>query len=685
MDSDLWYQLPPDMTAWNTAIVENMARKLPELPSYINSITWSKLDPVTGDGEGLVEFMNGIAAAPIIIKGNKLAPVDIIATNTGAGVKFYPLAPVFLQKIYADNVIGEPVANATETDDDYVGPSKKIKHIKTVDAVKYASVETAKQWLEEIDKVASVADWFYRNMPETLTAIYNRANDIEETVKEASIEFPDLVVMWKEDGKYFANGEEMTSEDIGALCKHAGVAAEDRVAMMNGKPIVLDTREKTARIHIPYEQDVVNIGMSDYDIFSDGATVVSREVLEAPEIAVTDVYLRTGEVKRGLVFSTRALNNFFFSEHGASCPLNGSPSTFVPEVNPIAARTEALELFVSNEGYGLNSSIKTSARTPVEGKVILEQSDVTSHPAVGMMGIVMDQHGNVRSVGRVMGTAAFGQMTVLTIYNIVSHKEEDMTMEDKFFIEIPDVNLPVVHPEERSSMITGSGVNCIVRKADDGRIVLDGESHSIVNCPYALMNKYAAAYEDAVMITNIANDYGQCVFEILPEDFGVDKTAAFNDNPDETKKNRKGTKAGSDDEDPTRQADAPQLQQMTPEAQMSVGQATAPGAGQAGNSSMVQPISSKDLETLVHVNSPKAMDAYMLGNLAQSNNLSSREEIIRTSDSVLEAIGHLSQLLFLVRNGSAQFVSENDLQSALSKLSDVAQAIGISNSQVGGA
>ena len=127
---------------------------------------------------------------------------------------------------------------------------------------------------------------------------------------------------------------------------------------------------------------------------------------------------------------------------------------------------------------------------------------------------------------------------------------------------------------------------------------------------------------------------------------------------------------------------------MTPEAQMSVGQSAlsgAPGAGQAGHSSMVQPISSKDLETLVQVNSPKAMDAYMLGNLAQSNNLTSREQIVRTSDSVLDAIGNLSQMLFLVRNGSTQYVSENDIQSALSKLSDVAQAIGISNSQVGGA
>lgn len=679
MDSELWYQLPPDMSAWNTAIVENMARKLPELPAYINSITWSKLDPVTGDGEGLVEFMNGIAAAPIIIKGNKLAPVDIVATNTGAGIKFYPLAPVFLQKIYADNVIGEPVQNATETDEDYVGPSKKIKHIKTVDAVKYASVETAKQWLVEIDKVASVANWFAEKMPETLVAIYNRANEVEEQVKEASIEAPELMMFWSENGKFFANGEEMSSEDIGALCKFAGVSAEDRVGLMNGKPIVVDNREKTARIHIPYEQDVTSISLNDEDIFSDSRP---RADIASPAIAVTDAYLRTGEVKRGIIFTRAGMNSQWGRD--AWSPMNGKPSTFVPEVDENKAR-ERLELFVCNEGYGVNDSIKTSVRTPVEGKVIVENSDPVD-PAVGMMCLVMSLDGYFTHIGRIMNVRRYGQLRLVTIYDIVEHKEHEIKFDNLIFIEIPDVNLAVVRPEEKSSIVTGSGINCIVRKGDDGRIILDGESHSLVNCPFALMNKYAAAYDDAKAIVDIANDYGMCAFEVMTEESV--KTAAFNDNPDATKKNRKGTKAGSDDENPTQQSDAPQLQQMTPEAQMSVGQSAlsgAPGAGQAGHSSMIQPISSKDLETLVQVNSPKAMDAYMLGNLAQSNNLTSREQIVRTSDSVLDAIGNLSQMLFLVRNGSTQYVSENDIQSALSKLSDVAQAIGISNSQVGGA
>ena len=536
--------------------------------------------------------------------------------------------------------------------------------------------------MAEIDKVASVANWFAEKMPETLIAIYNRANEVEEQIKEASIEAPELMMFWSENGKFFANGEEMSSEDIGALCKFAGVSAEDRVGLMNGKPIVVDNREKTARIHIPYEQDVTSISLSDEDIFSDGRTSAD---IASPSIAVTDAYLRTGEVKRGIIFSRTGLAGLNEQcVRDAWSPMNGKPSTFVPEVDENKSR-ESKELFVCNEGYGINDSIKTSVRTPVEGKVIVENSDPVD-PAIGMMCLVMSLEGDFSHIGRIMNVRRYGQLRLVTVYNIIDHREHEVKFDNLMFIEIPDVNLAVVRPEEKSSIVTGSGINCIVRKGDDGRIILDGESHSLVNCPFALMNKYAAAYDDAKAIVDIANDYGMCAFEVMTEDYA--KTAAFNDNPDATKKNRKGTKAGSDDENPTQQSDAPQLQQMTPEAQMSVGQSAlngAPGAGQAGHSAMVQPISSKDLETLVQVNSPKAMDAYMLGNLAQSNNLTSREQIVRTSDSVLDAIGNLSQMLFLVRNGSTQYVSENDIQSALSKLSDVAQAIGISNSQVGGA
>ena len=95
MNTDMWYQLPPDMQTWNNAVLDNISRKIPEIPQYISAITWSKLDPATGDGDGLVELMGGLGAAPIVIRNNKLAPVDVMATKSGNDTKFYPLSPLF--------------------------------------------------------------------------------------------------------------------------------------------------------------------------------------------------------------------------------------------------------------------------------------------------------------------------------------------------------------------------------------------------------------------------------------------------------------------------------------------------------------------------------------------------------------------------------------------------------------
>ena len=211
MNSELWYELPPDMSMWNNVVLENIARKIPDIPSFISSITWSRIDPATGDAEGMIDLLNGIAAAPIIVKGNKLAPVDIVAVKGNTNdVKFYPLSPLFLDKIYADNVLGEPAQRTTESEDDYEGPSRKVKRFKTVDATKYASVEAAKELLEEISKSASVVNWMVENLPEGLTAIYDKANEVVEKVATAP-EIPELTVVWKDRDSFYANGDEVTA------------------------------------------------------------------------------------------------------------------------------------------------------------------------------------------------------------------------------------------------------------------------------------------------------------------------------------------------------------------------------------------------------------------------------------------------------------------------------------------
>ena len=51
MNSELWYELPPDMSMWNNVVLENIARKIPDIPSFISSITWSRIDPATRSEE----------------------------------------------------------------------------------------------------------------------------------------------------------------------------------------------------------------------------------------------------------------------------------------------------------------------------------------------------------------------------------------------------------------------------------------------------------------------------------------------------------------------------------------------------------------------------------------------------------------------------------------------------------
>ena len=232
-----------------------------------------------------------------------------------------------------------------------------------------------------------------------------------------------------------------------------------------------------------------------------------------------------------------------------------------------------------------------------------------------------------------------------------------------------------MYPEEIDRSIMTTGVNGVVTRNEMGDLIVDGTSHTIVNCPYALMTKYASSYEDAKEVCKVAFETGRCEFTTVFTDV---KTAARNDNPDKSQvkdtktdkaTNTKGTKSGTDDTYGEDQMALPNPF-LDPRDQMSI-----PGP------SVNNPVSSKDLENIIQVNDPQVMDAYLTGNLALSN-LSGQETLMKASDSILNAISHLSQLLFLVRQGSLDYLSESDLQVAMNKMTDVADRLGINNVQV---
>lgn len=702
MNPDSWFQLPPDMTAWNNAIIETMSRSMPEISSYINAINWSQLDPATGDGQGLVEYMNGVASSPVIVKGCRLAPIDIICTNGVDGIKFYPLSPEFLQKVYADNVIGEPVVNQGQSDESFEGPSRRIQHIKTVDAVKYASVDAARNLLNEICKSASVVDWMSERMPEALLAIHDRANTVEAEKTASAEDLPVLTVAWKENGRYFANGEQLDSSEINALFKLANATEDERQAFAMGVPFVRDFREKTASLYIPVDQLMTDVEMSAEDAFNmptipDDSSPEGGKV-EHPQVFVTTAYLRTGEAKHGLLFDGMCLGrigwwpisgsrdtdmNYTHNER-----LHSAPDILTRETdfsNP-HSRHYGRELFICEDGYGFNTSIKTTARLPISIETVRDRSEASTL-SIGSVGMVLGKD-YVVDFGRIEEIFMLSGHNTIVMYSYVTHSNTEYVMADeKEFFDVNDTILPLMNSQEQAMLTNHSGVNATIKRTHDGRIILDGETYSQINCPYALMSKYAMAYEDAKGLVNAADTFGRLVFEVYEDNT---KVAAENYNPDKVKQNRKGTKSGTDDNAPTDTGDTPQpqtiLAQTTPENAMSTGYGS-PGAGSATNQSAngfgIEPVNSRDLENVTQINSPKVMDAYMMSNLATSDNMASTANLAQTSDSVLEALSHLSKLLFLIRTGAINYLKETDVQVAMSKLTDVANGLGISTLQVG--
>lgn len=701
--TDMWYQLPADMTAWNNAIIDNISQKVPTATNYITGIDWNKLDPATGDGDGIVQLLNGMCGAPITIKGAKLAPIDIIATNFGTETKFYPFSETFLEKIYADNSLGEGQTDYGQSDEDYEGPGMRIKHIKTVDNVKYASAEAANNLLNMIVKSAKVSNWMAENMPEAIVALSNRAAEINEKLAEVNVDIPALIMIWKENDSFYVNGNVTKTAAVSDFCDMVNATIEERSNLMSGKsPIVRDIREKVAKINIPSEQDIVAMQTDASVLFNEDNT--ENSVAFNNSMFLTTAYLRDGSSRRGIVFTDIYANDdnseVWIDDRDTKQTAHLNKQTVVPEASEVAKGAESRELFVCSDGYGINTNIKTDARIPISSTLLSNLSTAEDMPAIGMVGIFFaDDASRVKWLGRVEDVVTNGNKRFIYIYDLMNHKNTTISINGKFepkFYEITNEILPVVSNSERTKYISTTGITGILRLNSDGRLVLDGESHSIVNCPYALMNKYAASYEDANLICKLTTKIGQCEFEsIMPEKTAADPRQF----EDHTKKDNKNTKTTTDDESVNQEQDqsgTSTLSQTTPEAAMSVNWNDPeygfgiPGAGQAsGNSSMsggnagyVEPISSKDLDNVVDINSTKVMDAYLLASLGQGD-MNARENIIKTSDVIVTALEHLSKLLFLIRQDGISFVNEQDVVAAMKKLTDVADSLGVQSSRIG--
>lgn len=677
MSDNMWYQLPPDMATWNTAVIGNVARKLPEITNYISAVTWSRLDPATGDADGLIELLGGTCAAPVIIRANKMAPIDILVTSANGDTKFYPLSAAFLQKIYADNVLGKPVSNLTDRDEDYVGPSQRVRNIKTVDAVKYASKEAVEHIYNELIKSASVVNWMFTQMPEAMIALHDRATnpDVEKT---ASPEMPDLLVAWKDHDTYKCNGEVITADVVNELFKVANATEEERTNFMNGVPFVRDNREKIAKLVVPRQEDFIASEVADA-MGRDSSGSLSSD----GEAMFTSIQLKSGKMEAGILFRngndqiderdiTRSMRSGYTSDN----------SSIISDYD--ASGRYAKYLFVSNNGYALAPSFVHTPTVTVPINYIFNNSE-PSEPALGMVGMVLSKY-SMYAFGAVTDIFDAGKYKKVTVMNYLTDKPYTFNLGvDSTFFEVNGDRLDPAATGMEVPTVSFTGINGTLARDNEGNLVLEGTTYSKINCPYALMSKYAASYEDAVEVTERALKTGKCVFDAV-EMVPIAKIAARNDNQaDKTKVDNKKTRQGTDDqtqaEDAADQAAVtnPSLASVSPEMAMSIDLANDTNMGfgipTAGRVRTVTPVTSTDLENVVQINSPEVMDAYLVGNLA--NGSATSETLMKASDSIVDALSQLSQLLFLVRQEKYDFLSEADVQAAMNKLTDVASAIGV--------
>ena len=656
-----WYILPTSMNQWQTAIIENLARKVPEIPQYIAGVDFNKVDPMIGDADGIMYLTGGIAAIPITIRQGRLAPMDIMVTKNE---DFYPVTEAFIQKVFADNVLGE-ASNVVGSQDDLQqdGPANKIVYYNTVDQVKRASYETKVNLRDAIFKSASLINFFDKNMPDVLSAVVNAE---PEAVKEASAEpmgeAPAVHFLANDgDGGYYFNRESITTKEAAELMDAFGLDQEKKAYIMNGGHICIDHREKTSAV-------VVN------------EVSVSPKKLSASMLNMATVLTLDGVPHRGYLYDTR---------------MSGARYLFIaPTFHAIQEDIYVLD------AQPVEVSEFTKAMTPVE-------------PAMGMFGLVASEW-RLKLPGNVAAAHKFGMFTKIHLLNSDSENSDIEVDEANRFYEIPEERRELTK-NNNDAMYVVPGRNYSLGLDGEGKLVLDEESLGYVNSVYSLMNKFAMSYEDADMIAEKAFTEGSVKFKLAEFKEDHSKPKKKDDKKSKDEKSSKDSpneevpaeeegappQEGDPSQDPSNGGIAQSKQQEAEAAQQQEAEANgAPGGpnGQPGQpmdpaqqelameqqqamATQAMDIKADDLSDIAKINDPTLMDAFLSGKLTDVNT-AGREEIMKASDAILGGIKAVGRMLFLIRLGKITTVKEDDAQMALNKMADVARGLGIASSQL---
>ena len=614
--SQAWMALPADTNQYMPFIIQTMAQKIPEITRFISRVEFSRMDPIMGDMDGLVYLKDDRVAAPIVIRGGRLAPIDVIVDGEE---NFYPLSLDFLSKLYANNVIGEaskqPDPGAYGLPD---GPAYQVRYFNTLGSSnsklrrKSAAALIADAPHEYVMKLASALQaapmaigLLDKHYPETLQAIFSHA-DAPEKVAAAPVEtLPDLIMLGHGDhDDYYLNGAPIDAKVAGDVLSMFKVAGEARYEFLSTSNsfICKDMRplEKIASVIIPESNHTVGspTGTSCIADVIDRNGFTYRGVWLAPDVA-------------GAKENKGAQPPYFTNDMGVTGVGNDSQAHY--------------GLFIGPDFYSMQQDIALLNPVPIDLSAVIEAS-TPSEPCNNMFGIVASK-GSYKGPMLIAGAQRFGKSVRIVGHAMFS--DYRMTIFDGFdaFYEIPSEQKHLKQSAE-CEFHAMPGELFAVKKTLDGGFVFEDKVYDHVNMLYHLMSIKGLDAKLAESAVKQAADFGQFRFKMAAAAPAEAQPVATPD---------------------PQQMQPPMMPKHIPNAE--------------------------DIDAVAQMNNPNMLDTY-LSSMVAGANASGREQIMEINNDLQEALRGISKLLYLSRLGNVPYIKEDDARIAMGKLTDIAGAMG---------
>ena len=735
--NETWYKLPPDPNQWQQVIVGNLARKVPEIPAFIAGMSFDELDPVMNNADGMVQLHKGVACIPIIVRGGRLAPMDIMVTQDE---KFYPVTDAFLDKLYSNNVIGEP----TSMQRDYGGVGEgAAQRVEAINTIKRASVETRLKLCEALLESPDAMQLIKTSNAPLYNEIFNpikiRMPKLASTTQYTP---PEVILLSGADGKFTINGVEVPTKYAGVVADYMGLDDAPRRELLKGGYALLDRREKTASLVLPEDMEAMvnetaesKLGHINY------ATVMGRR-----GTPITGLLIRGGHK---------------FSE-------------IIPGRTPFDAKKRSIgpNIFINDNGYAISHNMVILDAVTIKDLTPLVSVSSPSVPKVNDVGMFLDVPSTDSNeicctpdmnLIRILGIVSYGMFYEVHYRDLATmedHRENINHNSNVKFFTVTDNRLELAK-NDYEGFVSMPGQIYSVSATPDGKLVMFNEAMSHSNVVFNMMDTLGLGFEDAVALSDTALHNGRAVFKVAadeqsmqppaPEqvsmtDIAEQKTKEVAEFLDVASKSPAGginfmpqqttsylSRAELESGNVPRMVDGtsqpqqlqhglranqttgqvpqsmPQVQgqqqqQSMSQAQQSMSQAqglpqqqglqqqqgdqTMPPVGDAMQQVPqeqpimdTRPVDFEGINDIAKVNDPKLMDSYLTGKLIDVNT-AGKEQIMQISDDLFEAVQSLSKLLFIIRMGRIDYLNEQDVQMAMNKMSDVIRSIGVAANQM---